>query len=424
MRILSLRRWLPSQTKSILLRGGVFLLIFLGGILFRTASLQAAEECSCPTGQDAQSCNVSKIACWQGKISEKKQAADTLSNTISVLNGQITVQELQIKQTRLQIDQLTKEIDGLAERISGLNVSLDQLTDVLIQRTDATYKAQRTNPLNVLLVSNSVSDIFRNLKYLQVAQQHTAEIMQQAESQRLSFDQEKALKEKKQAEVEQKKQLLQKQENELTAQRNNEQNLLKQTKNDEARYQELLSQAQAELSSFQSFTTSLGIGQLPPQNSPDGWFFSQRDQRWAGACIGNSCGTKNSATIIDVGCLISSTAMIKKKYGEDVTPLSIARTSSYFFSNTAYMVQPWPSPSGYGYVRGSFNKDKVDEELKNDRPVIVHLRINTRDGHFVVLKGGGNGNYTMHDPVEGYDKKFTDFYRIGQIDSMAYLVKR
>jgi peptidoglycan hydrolase CwlO-like protein len=390
---------------------------------FSTSIAFAADECPCTSDQDAQACNTAKIACLQPKIEEKKQAANTLSNTISVLNGQITLQELQIKQTKLQIDQLTKEIKDLSERISGLNVSLDQLTNVLIQRADATYKAQQANPLGVLLISDSVSGFFRKLKYLQVAQQHTTEIMKEAESQRLTFDQEKELKEKKQAEVEQKKQLLQKQENELTAQRANEQRLLTQTRNDEARYQQLLAQAQAELASFSSFTTSLGIGILPPQNSPDGWFFSQRDQRWASACIGNSCGTKNEGTILDVGCLVSSTAMIKKKFGEDVTPLTIAKNSSYFFSNTAYMLQPWPTPGGYSYVRTSFSQDRVDEELKNDRPVIVHLRINNRDGHFVVLKSGEKGNYTMHDPVEGYDKKFTDYYRIGQIDVLAYLRK-
>lgn len=382
----------------------------------------AEEECPC-TASDPQACFNQKQACLQGKIDQKKQAADTLNNTISILNGQIAIQELQIKQTKAQIEQLNKEVADLTERISGLNVSLDQLTNELIQRADATYKAQQTNPLGVLLISDSVGGFLRKLKYLQVAQQHTTEIMKQAEIQRLNFDQEKDLKQKKQAEVEQKKQLLQKQENDLTAQRTNEQNLLNQTKNDEARYQQLLAQAQAELSSFSSFTTSLGIGVLPPQNSPDGWFFSQRDERWANACIGNSCGTRNEANILDVGCLISSTAMIKKKFGEDVTPLSIAHTSSYFFSNTAYMVSPWPTPGGYTYVRGGFNQDKVDDELKSDRPVIVHLRINSRDGHFVVLKSGEKGNYTMHDPVEGYDKKFSDFYRIGQIDSMAYLRK-
>lgn len=402
----------------------IFLFVFVLSSSLFASLIYADEECVCKADQTATDCNTYKISCFQDKVNQKKQAADTLGNTISILNGQITVQQLQINQTKLQINQLITEVNDLSERISGLNVSLDQLTNVLIQRADATYKAQHTNPLGTLLISDSVNDFFRKLKYLQVAQQHTTEIMKEAESQRLTFDQEKSLKEKKQAEVEQKKQLLQKQENDLTAQRESEQVLLNQTKNDEARYQQLLAQAQAELASFSSFTTSLGIGVLPPQNSPDGWYFSQRDERWAGACIGNSCGTRNSATIMQVGCLISSTAMIKKKFGEDVTPLSIARTSSYFFSNTAYMVQPWPTPGGYSYVRTSFNQDKVDDELKNDRPVIVHLRVNSRDGHFIVLKSGEKGNYIMHDPVEGYDKKFTDFYRIGQIDSMAYLQKK
>lgn len=411
-----------SQTKKITI-SFVLVGIFLTTIFWRPAPVRADDDCSCPAGQDDKTCNATKQACLQDKINQKKNAADTLSNTISILNGQILVQELQVKQTQQEIAQLNTDISQLSERISGLNLSLDQLTAVLIQRVQANYKMRQTNPLDILLLSGNLNSFFEKYKYLQVAQEHTQKLMASADTQRVTFNQQKTLKQQKQAEVQDKTTLLKQQEADLTSQRANEQTLLKQTQNDEARYQQLLAQAQAEVSSFQSFATDLGFGMLPPQNSPDGWYFSQRDQRWANACIGNSCGTKNSATILDVGCLISSTSMILKKFGQDVTPLTVAHTSSYFFSNTAYMVQPWPTPDGYRYIHTGFSKDRVDSELAAGRPVIVHLRINGRDGHFIVLKGGSNGNYIMHDPAQGYDKNFTDYYHLSQIDSLAYLQK-
>jgi hypothetical protein len=414
------------RIKRYMLRASMFLLgtvLFWGATFPFSLSATAAEECACSSGQDTQSCNASKIACFQDKVNQKQQEANTLSGVISVLNGKIKIQELQIKQTQLEIKKLETDIQDLGQRISGLNVSLDRLTEVLIERVGTNYKRRHANPFSLLLISDTLASFFTEYKYLQIAQKHTSQMMTDAENQRTVFDQEKLLKEKKQLEIDQKKQQLQKEQSVLTQQRTDEQNLLKQTKNDEARYQELLAQAKAEIDSFRSFTTGLGGSVLPPQNSPDGWYFSQRDERWARACIGNSCGTRNEGTILEVGCLVASTAMVKKKMGEDVTPLTIARNSSYFFSTTSYMLRPWPTPGGYTYVRSGLNQSKLDEELKAGRPVIVHLRITTRDGHFVVIKSGENGKYIMHDPYEGYDKNFSDFYRLNQIDQMSWLQK-
>jgi len=397
---------------SSLVFGVFFLLPF-----FFLIQVAYADECDNETGQQ-------KISCLEKKINQKQAEASTLASTISVINGKILVEQLQINQTRSEIERLEKEIVDLSERISGLNTSLDGMTDILIQRVVTNYKRHQSNPLELLLVSDTIDSFFTKYKYLQIAQEHTSQMMAKAENQRTSFDQEKTLKQEKQDELAKKRSLLVQQQAKLDEQKKEQSTLLSQTKNDEARYQQLLTQAQAEISSFQAFTTSLGIGVLPPQNSPDGWFFSQRDQRWAAACIGTSCGTRNQGSILDVGCLISSTAMIKKKFGEDVTPLTIARKSSFFFSTTAYMLRPWPAPGGYSFVQSGFNQDKVDSELKADRPVIFHLRINNRDGHFIVIKAGEKGDYTMHDPIQGYDKKFSDFYRIGQVDTIAYLVKK
>ncbi len=384
--------------------------------LVSVSPVLAEDPCSGKTGQ-------AKVDCLQAKVNETSKQADTLAGTISQINGKILVEQIQINQTKTQIEQLEKDITDLSTRITGLDTSLESMTDILIQRVVTNYKRHQSNPLELLLVSNTIDSFFTKYKYLQIAQEHTSELMAQAENQKTTFDQQKSLKQEKQDELDKKKAVLQDQQAQLDSQKAEQTQLLSQTKNDEARYQQLLAQAQAEITSFQAFTTSIGIGVLPPQNSPDGWYFSQRDERWANVCVANSCGTKYQASILEVGCLISSTAMIKKKFGEDVTPLSISRTSSYFYANTAYMNRPWPAPNGYHYALTSLNQDKVDSEISADRPVIFHLRINGNDGHFIVIKAGQHGDYTMHDPARGYDKKFTDFYKFGQVDLMAYLVK-
>ncbi len=246
---------------SLFLLGTSLYVVSVIALMCLSSPVHADDECVCSTGQDESTCNAAKLSCLEGKVNQKKQAANTLSNTISIINGQIVVQELQIKQTQLEINKLNDDIQQLSVRIAGLNLSLNQETEVLIQRVQANYKSSRTNALDSVLFSSSLNDFFRRLKYLQVAQQHTTEILKAAESQRITFDQEKTLKQQKQAEVDQKKQKLLVQENELNKQKTDQQVLLQQTRNDESRYQAELEKTLAEQQALQSIIAGNGAEQ-------------------------------------------------------------------------------------------------------------------------------------------------------------------
>ncbi len=227
--------------------------IFLPSARFSPVS---AEECGC--SPEDQNCTATKIACWQSKIAEKQSQAQTLSNLISVLSSQIKVQELQISQTKAEIVQLEKEISRLATRISGINTSLDRMSLAMIERVNESYKRRENNQFLLLLGSDSLQNFLSRYKYRQLVQAHTAEVMKQAESQKIDYDEQKALKEKKQHEVEQKRQLLQQQQNELTNKRADQQVLLEQTKNDEKRYQEELAKTMAESGAIKSIVAGRG----------------------------------------------------------------------------------------------------------------------------------------------------------------------
>lgn len=252
-----LNRWRRLATWIVCLLGiGVW--IFLNSARYLPAR---AEECGCNNDdgkKDEQMCNQEKISCLQSKISEKQSQAQTLSNIIGVLNNQISVQELQIRQTQLEIAKLIDEVEKLGNRISGLNTSLDRMSLAMIERVSESYKRRDADPFFVLLRSDSLEHFFSKYKYLQLAQQHTTDVMKQAETQKLDYDQQKALKEQKQREIEQKRQLLQSQQNQLTQQRADQQALLEQTKNDEKRYQEELARTLAESGAIRSIVAGRG----------------------------------------------------------------------------------------------------------------------------------------------------------------------
>jgi len=376
-----------------------------------------AEECDrdCNNQPDVAVCQTARISCLETLISQTKQKSNTLSNAISIINGKIQVQQIQISQTVAEISKLERQITDLSSRISGIELSLDKMTSVLVERVIANYKHTNKDTLLVLLSSDSLSEFLTQYKYLKITQSNISQVMKRAEEQRIDYDQQKTLKEEKQAEVEKKRLQLKKQEADLNAQKQQQQQLLSVTKNDEKKYQQLLAEAKAEIAAFKNFATTKGGGAVGAQNSPDGWYFSQRDERWAGVKIGNS-----NDQMLEVGCLVSSTAMIKKKFGEDVNPISIASNTNYFFSNTAYMLKPWPAPGGYHYVDVGYSQSRLDSELSKN-PVILRLSAGPYGTHFLVIKEKKDGKYIMHDPWEGYDKVFTDYYSLGQITRISYL---
>ena len=203
-------------------------------------------------------CISDKKSCLEKKIAEVQSQKITLSNTIGILNSKIAVQLLQINQIQGEINKLEREIDDLSERINGLNVSLDRMSEMLVERVQQQYKQSRVSPFTLLIESNSFDEFHTRMEYLSMTSKQTATGMQRAEIQRLLYDQQKELKEKKQAEVEVKRISLQKEQNTLNTQKGEQQFLLKETQNNEQKYQAELAKTLAELNAIQSIIAGKG----------------------------------------------------------------------------------------------------------------------------------------------------------------------
>ena len=184
------------------------------------------------------------------------------------------------------------------------------------------------------------------------------------------------------------------------------------TRNDEQKFQSLLAQASVEVASLRRFATSQGgdtcLSSSPSQ--PDGWFWSQRDPRWCNQKIGLS-----DMSIGEVGCLVTSVAMVWQKYGQSRTPAQVAADTAYFLLTTAYMYVPPTVPNSF--YKGGYDPNFIDEKLASGQPVIVHLNLGG-DGHWVVLKSGSGGKYIMNDPWHGFELNLEDHYPVSSINVM------
>lgn len=350
----------------------------------------------------------------QGKISELQGQKQTLSSQISVMDNQINLTQLKIQSTEAQISELALDIDTADKKIDRLENSLDKLSEVLINRIKQTYIVGSSSNFQVLVSSNDVNDFVKRANYLRIAQEHDKKLIYDTVQARNDYATQKEIFQDKKTRNEVLQAELQSYSAQLENEKQAKNQLLTQTQGSEAEYQRLLKEAQAQLAGFSSFTTSQGGASiLPPQPSPDGWYYNQRDERWGN----NGMGTSGEP-MWKYGCLATSMAMVLKQNGENVTPANIAGNSSNFFSNTAYMLIPWG-----GRFKSIWQNDQgaIDNLLSQGKPVIVGLYAGAYGTHFVVLKGGSGGNYTMNDPWYGPDLPFNSHYNTGQIFQYGYL---
>lgn len=204
--------------------------------IFSTRNIKA--ECD-------QKCLSDKINQYTQKTIELQTAADTLLNQIAQFDTQIKLTELKIQQTQDQIDLLSG-------RIGQVTTSLRDLTNAFSARVVATYKMTRSDdPIYFLLSAENLADAVSKFRYLEEAQNSDQALLI-----RLKTAQESYEASRKQSEYLQNQ--LQKEQTTLGYQKIAKTQLLTVTKNDEKKYQQLLSQAQAELIAISSITSGQG----------------------------------------------------------------------------------------------------------------------------------------------------------------------
>lgn len=407
-----------------------FFLFFatFGLVVFSSSqSAYAAEDCEqkfqCDSSSDEyENCLNEKISCLEGNLNETKEKKTTLESAISVINGNINIQQVKISQTKNEISDLEREITELDNRIDGLSISLDRLSTLLVERIRTQYKREQINPITFIASSKSLANFISQFRYLRLAGKQTAQAMQKADSQKAIYDTQKELKEIKQDEVETKRYELQSEQNVLVGQRQEQQNLLNVTNSDEQKFQQLLKEAKEEIDSIKRYAASKGgAGIIGNVTQCDDWgcYYNQRDSQWGSQYIGNS-----NETMAEVGCLVTSIAMVATHYGKNITPADIAASSNPFFYNTANMLWTWSGPVNgvmANRSRVGYSSSTLDSALADGNPVIVRISAaNSVGTHFIVITKKEDGKYIMKDPYEsdGNNIPFTDKHSLGQITAI------
>lgn len=366
--------------------------------IFLTASFVAALFFVHPAYAVSCSDSCSDESSCQAVIAECTKQITTLQGQANTLKNQIAQFDTQIKLTTLKITETQNKIDQLGGRIDQLKVSVDNLTTAFNARAVETYKLSRfENSFIFLLTATDLTDATTRFHYLQKIQEEDQNLLQKLQEAKTNYENEKVDQEALQKE-------LQAQKANLNAQKTAKNNLLTVTKNDEAKYQSLLSQAKAQLASFKGFTSSRGGASLLSGQTKcnDGWsgcYYNQRDSEWGNMSLGGT-----SYLMKDSGCFVTSVAMMASHVGKDIKPGAIASLPAVF-TNQGNLKWEAFSVNGVTISISYDSKGNLDSILSGGNPVIAKLSYSYGD-HFIVILRKEGDTYYMNDPYleNGYNK--------------------
>jgi peptidoglycan hydrolase CwlO-like protein len=175
-----------------------------------------------------------EIETYESELARLGQQSKTLSNQIAQFDAQIRL-------TTLKISQTEEKISLLGGRIDQLEVSLDALSEAFSSRAVETYKMTRVgDPVLILVSSPGLKEAISRFHYLQRIQEADRDLLSRLQSAQNTYKVEREDQEDLQAQLE-------RQKADLNAQKVAKANLLAVTRNDEKKYQQLISEATREL---------------------------------------------------------------------------------------------------------------------------------------------------------------------------------
>ncbi|MBI3954445.1 hypothetical protein HY333_00195 [Candidatus Collierbacteria bacterium] len=227
-------------------------------LVFSSANFTLALECEGDPPKNEPEKIQEYIKNCNQKIDALRGEQQTLKATIAILNSKINLAQAQIANTIAKIQSLEKDIATLSTVITDLDLNLKQLTAVYQARIQQSYKKRTPDSLILFFSSDSFSKFLTRLRYINVAKAKDKLVINELSASRNSFDLQKKEKHQKQEEMAKLQRQLVSQKNDLATKQQSKQSLLVATQNNEKKYQELLSQAKAELEAIEAVIAGKG----------------------------------------------------------------------------------------------------------------------------------------------------------------------
>ncbi|MGB9847909.1 MAG: lytic murein transglycosylase [Minisyncoccia bacterium] len=200
---------------------------------------------------------------YQGNIAVLQKQANSLNQTIKLLDAQINKLNLQIKATTLQLEKLDSEIGVVKVNVAKTQKNIDETQDMLVYALKKIYEEGQKSLLVVFLSEDTLSDAFTAVNDLTSLQTQIKNNLEQLVNLKAALVEQKENLTNEKEEVLKLKALQEAQKKQLEATKKEKDDLMRITKGQESKYQELLKKTQQTASQIRSRIFSLlGGGEL------------------------------------------------------------------------------------------------------------------------------------------------------------------
>lgn len=184
---------------------------------------------------------------YQSQINENGQKARTLMGEIGSLNAQINKVLLEIRSLGIAIDQTSLEVNNTQDQIEEAQKKLDLHKVALAQYIRILDRADQKNLTQVLFKHATISDFFDNLKNLQDTQNNLRTTIISVKNLKADLEQRESDLLDKKTELEKLKNLQQSEKRNLDQTKGQKDKLLKDTKGQEAKFQQLVQRSKQDI---------------------------------------------------------------------------------------------------------------------------------------------------------------------------------
>jgi len=184
---------------------------------------------------------------YQGQIEQKSGLAKNLNTELDILNAKINQIQAEIRSLTLSIDEAGAEIDQTTAQIKEAEDKIAKHRLGLTSSLKILDQTEQDNLIEIILKNDSFSNFFNNLNNLQNAQDNLRITIGKIKELKgeLQDKEDKLIEQKKELESLKKIQQIERKSAETI--RGNKKDLLKTTKGEEAKFQQLVKKSQADI---------------------------------------------------------------------------------------------------------------------------------------------------------------------------------
>ncbi|KKR22125.1 MAG: hypothetical protein UT50_C0001G0037 [Candidatus Moranbacteria bacterium GW2011_GWA2_39_41] len=209
-----------------------------------------------------------KAQAYQDIIAIKVKQQATLQKQMTLIDAEQSKNKNDLQKVHDKFQTVSQQIASLEKRISSEEEQIEQQKTILSGLMRIYYEDYQQGVLDIVLVDKEFSEFMNQADYMQQSSLKVSDVLKSIQDIKLDLENQKTELEGKRSEHEQLQGQLE--EKNLTLQKTETQKqiLLGQTKAEEAKYQDLLSDIEDEISSLeQNLSSTVNMANLPPDKS-------------------------------------------------------------------------------------------------------------------------------------------------------------